>query len=105
MHRVDLLKESTEYVRVQVSGRENGLIHNPTEGGVEMAFMGSGRSPAAEDWHEAEWESDSGTYFARVLVGPESAVGELDPDTYTVWVKFEAAPEVPVKAVSRLYVE
>lgn len=105
MHRVDLQKESTEYVRVKISAKENGTIANPTGGTVEMAFMGSGEAPGVSDWKSASWEVDGSTYYARALVGPSGGVITLTPDSYTVWVKFGASPETPVKAVSRLYVQ
>ena len=48
--------------------------------------------PGDTDWHPAAWHDNR----ARILIGPGSAVGELDEGTYGVWVRVTTAEERPV---------
>lgn len=88
---------SLEFVKVQVTFRENGVLQDPTADTVEMAFVQPGSSPGAPDWKPATWETAVGPrYLARTLVGPGGTV-TLTADTYRVWVRVTDNPEIPVK--------
>lgn len=105
MARVDVSVQSTEYVRVAVVAKEFGVRVDPTAGAVSMAFIERGdedAGPVTEDWLDAEWETDNGTYYARCLIGP-SGVATLTKGYYRIWLKLSATPETPVMAVGHLY--
>lgn len=100
--------ESLEYVRVPIEAKEDGEVVDPTGDMVEMAFiklvdpddMGE---PTSADWNMAEWETDSGDYFARCLVGP-AGTAVLDEGDYAVWVRIFDTPERPVRRSGTLTV-
>jgi hypothetical protein len=99
---------SREYVLVPVSVVVGGSVVDPTGATVQMAFLAGTASPGASDWQAADWETNSttdpATYSARCLVGPGGEI-ELAPDDYTVWVKVDFGPEIPVlRAVGTLTV-
>ena len=87
-----------EFVEVPISARDDTI--DPTGDVVQLAFMASGK-PTAPDWVTGSWRTgDSGTFYARALVGPGAKV--LAPGVYTVWVKFTDNPEIPARNVGYL---
>ena len=90
---------STEYVRVPIAARENGVEVNPTSDAVYLALT-TGDEPASGDWHVGSWETDDSTYYARLLVGPSSLA--LAAGVWIVWVKVTDSPEIPVRKAGRL---
>lgn len=85
---------STEYVKVgPVRLVENGVLTDPTDSVVEFAFEAGGVEPADLEWVAGSWETGSGRYFARALVGPDG--GDVDPGdgTWAVWVRITRNPE------------
>jgi hypothetical protein len=87
---------SKEYVRVPISAREGSGAVNPTSRPVDLAFMPLGTNPASGDWVVAAWETDGSTYYARATVGPGGSK-VLAAGTYTVWVRVQDSPEIPVR--------
>lgn len=90
---------STQYIQVGVTATIAGVAYNPTHDPVFMAFVTT-TDPKPSDFYPATWQSytnSSGNpvYRAVCLVGPGSSV-ILPIGTYTVWVKIEDNPEVPV---------
>jgi hypothetical protein len=61
----------------------------------------TGVAPAEDDWQVADWQAPA---TARLLVGPGTDVGELPAGVLTVWVRFTAAPEQPVRAAGPIFV-
>jgi hypothetical protein len=98
---------ATEWVEVQVSGKEGSLQVDVTADPVWMAFMGNGDEPVAADWNTAGWNRDDSTtptkYFARCLVGPDGGF-PLSIGRYAVWVKWEDNPETPIHEVGVLQI-
>lgn len=87
---------STVYVKVPVAATVNGSAYNPTSDTVWLAFTANDAAPTAGEWIVAAWETDGTDYLARVLVGPANSGTVLEPGIYTVWVKVQDNPEVPV---------
>lgn len=91
---IELAALTNEYIRVQVSAKEDGVPVNPTADVVELAFMTSG-SPGTSDWVTGEWETDAttnpDTYYARRLTLA------LAPGSYDVWVRIHDSPETVVR--------
>lgn len=94
MRPVDAL--STEPILLgPVSHRVAGVETDPTGFTVEVAFTATaGEAPA--DWTPASWETvptNSGTdsWWVRVLVGPLSELGALDPGDRRVRVRISVA--------------
>lgn len=77
---------SREYLHITVTGDYT------TSMPVEIAIVPYGVEPGDTDWHPAAWHDNR----ARILIGPGSAVGELDEGTYGVWVRVTTAEERPV---------
>jgi len=87
---------SLEYVYAAVTATIGGVDHDPTGDPVEMAFIGTEDDPAEDDWVEASWETISGAYFAKALVGPSNGVIDLAKGTYRIYVRVTDDPERPV---------
>lgn len=66
---------------------------NPTADVVQFAFPTPGTEPAT--FYNGSWQTISGIYHARCLVGPGGVV-TLTPAFYDVYVKITDSPEVPV---------
>jgi hypothetical protein len=101
--------QSTEYVLVAVSARENGALIDPTSDTVQMAFPVHGVAPVSGDFKSASWETDAtvtpAVHYARCLVGPGvGAAVALTVGDYEVWVRIVDTPEVPVRRAGRLHV-
>lgn len=90
---------SLQYVLVPVTYRVAGVQTDPTEFTVQVGFSADSTTPDTGDFLAADWETNEATnpdtYTARCLVGPAGTV-ELDPGTYTVWVRVAAVAETPV---------
>ena len=95
---------SLEYVKVPVTAVVNGLDHNPTADTVAMAFTAVGTSPVSGNWRAGSWETYTGLYFARCLVGASPGTGALAVGFYNVWLKVTDNPEVPIKLAGTLEV-
>lgn len=92
---------STEYVRVQVTASSAGAVVNPTSDTIQFAFPATTVQPSV--WYSGSWETISGVYYARCLVGPTGGVVTLTVgNSYDVWVKITDSPEVPVRKVTTL---
>ena len=90
---------STEYVRVSVA---TNPPTDPTTDDVSLAFLEAGTEPTDPDWIAGTWETVSGTYYARVLVGPDGHA--LDVGSYIVWLKVVDNPEEPVRKAGKLVI-
>jgi hypothetical protein len=90
---------SKEYIKARVRARENGSEINPTSYTVDLSCPAVGVNPTA--WTSGTWEVEDGTYWARILIGPGSAL-VLTVGTYDVWVRITAPQEVPIKKVGQL---
>lgn len=99
---VRLSSLSTEYVKVPVKVKEEGVEIDPTAYDVEMAFVEDGE-PEPADWEDAGWETAGTKYLARCLVGPAGVI--LPDGTYVIWVRVTSTPEIPVKRAGTLVVE
>lgn len=77
---------SREYLHITVSGDYT------TSMPVEIALVPYGVEPGDGDWVTASWAGGA----ARLLIGPGSAVGELDEGAYGAWVRVTTAEERPV---------
>lgn len=89
-----LSAESTEYLKTVVTAD-----YDVVDDVVEWAFLASSASPAdATTWIVGDWAPSSTN--ARLLVGPdghELAVGE-----YSVWLRINDSPEIPVRRIGYL---
>jgi len=97
-----LSSSSLEYVKVQVTAVKNGSEYNPTSDAVTMAFTLTDDLTDVS-WKTASWETTSGKYYARCLVGVGGAA-TLTAGDYIVWVKVSDNPEIPVKRAGTLEV-
>ncbi len=93
---------SREYVSYAVSASEGGSAIDPTTLNVEMAFTVG--EPVTGDWKDADWETSSGVYLARCLVGPGGTI-TLSDGSYSVWIRITDSPEMPVMHVGYLVIE
>jgi len=100
---------STEYVRVQISALKNGVISDPTSDPVQFAFPTRGTDPA--NWFSGSWETvfdsttNTYTYYAKCLVGPDGGTTSLAVGHYDIWVKITDSPEVPVMFSGNLLIK
>ena len=99
-----MLRQSTlalEYVRSAVARDD---ASDPTGDVVKLAFMSTTANPGSGDWKTSDWETVSGIYYARCLVGPGGTV-TLTAGDYHVWVKVTDNPEIPVRkaGILRMY--
>lgn len=94
---------SLEFVKVPVSAHAEGVEIDPTLFPVKLAFVKGLAEPEAGDWQDATWETDGDDHLARCLVGPGGTV-ELDPGHYTVWVRVEGNPEMPIRPAGTLMI-
>lgn len=85
---------STQYLKVPISATVNGGVFNPSADNVSFAFPRPGVAPST--WFSGSWETVSGTYYARVLIGPTGGVVTLGVGLYNVFVKISDNPESPV---------
>lgn len=97
---------STEYVKVPVSVTANGVAgYNPTNDVVMLAFTAVGSTPGDSDWKTSDWETITGKYYARALVGPGThSVQQLTVGQWWVWAKISDNPEVPVMLCGQIEV-
>lgn len=94
---------SLEYVLAQVRIKVGGVVIDPTDYEVEMAFPAPRVDPVVLDWAAADWETVGSRYFARCLVGPGGTITKAK-GRYDVWAKVTANPEIPARRVGRLVV-
>lgn len=96
--RVFVPTDSTEYLSVKVTGYEAGQTINLTSVPVEIGLRKiESSTPVPVTFYPAEWEIVDGVFFARVLLGPESGGILLDVDTYNIWVKVYATPQLLIR--------
>ena len=97
--RIFVPTDSTEYISVQVIGLENGLSINLTSVPVEIAIRPVESGPIVPPviFYTAEWELVNGVYYARILLGPEPGGLYLTIDTYNIWVKVHATPQLLIR--------
>ncbi len=97
--RIFVPTDSTEYIAIKVIGTQDGLIidltSTPVEVGIRPVHNGTFFGPVT--FYEADWEVVQGIYYARVLIGPEPGGINLPVDTYNVWVKVYATPQLLVR--------
>lgn len=87
--------QSTEYRRVLVAvENEAGVPQDPTGFPVQIAFVVDGVLPGPSDWNAATWVTVSGTYYAKILVGPDGGISLPETD-YHVYVRVDAGTEYP----------
>lgn len=94
---------SREFVKVRVFATEAGAVVDPTSDTVEFAFKDSTAEPEEADWTAGSWESSSGKYWARILVGPDGDVTLTDGEYHT-WIRITGATEAVVRNVGLLKV-
>lgn len=94
---------STQYVKVPIRIREDGVFIDPTVNPVELAYAATGVEPAESAWVTGSWETDNGRYYARVNTGPDGDVNPGD-GTWTLWVRVTRAPEIPVTAAGTVVI-
>ena len=100
---MELSALSTEYVKVSVAAVVNGVTYNPTSDAVSMAFPARGAQPVSGDWKTGSWETISGTYYARCLVGPSPGLVQFTVGSiYDCWLKVTDSPEVPARRVGQV---
>lgn len=96
---VTISAASTEYVRVPIRAKADGVTVDPTGDTVKLAFMAATTAPGSGDLKTGSWETDASgataVYYARCLVGPDGGI-TLTADTYTVWVQIQDSPETPL---------
>jgi hypothetical protein len=96
-----IASSSNEYVIVPVQITIGGSPYNPTADTVQMAFVSGSAQPSS--FSTASWTTTvQGTYYAKCLVGSAGTV--LAPGLYTVWVKIQDSPEVPIRQAGTLQV-
>ena len=97
-NRIFVPEDSTEYVAVKVTGLDNGQVINlsgvPVEIGIRPVHDGT-LGPVV--FHTADWELVNGQYYARILIGPEAGAVFLALNTYNLWVKVYATPQLIVR--------
>ena len=97
--RIFVPTDSTEYIAVKVLGTQNGitidLSSTPVEVGIRPVHDGAIFGPVV--FYQADWEVVQGIYYARVLIGPEPGGINLSVDTYNVWVKVYATPQLLIR--------
>lgn len=81
---------SKEYIFAEL----NEVAQDPTSYPVTVAVSPVGTRPDPGDYVTADWDPES-TYAARLMIGPGSAFGALDPGSYLVWVKIDGPVEDP----------
>lgn len=94
MAAFEISVKSLEYVKVQITATRNGAAVDPTPDTVKLAFPAVGTDPTT--WYTGSWETASGIYYARCLVGPGGTV-TLAEGYYDVYVQVTDSTEVPVK--------
>ena len=92
--RIVLSSSTLEYIRVKVEAIESGVVVNPTSSTVEFAFPPVGQDISSATWVAGSWETSSGYYYARTLVGAGGGVVLAD-GTYEVWVRVNQGVEFP----------
>lgn len=109
--RQPILAISTEHVRVKVSaghvlpGHPNAGL--PDDVAVRIAFtarralVGAPVPPEQNQWRFAEWDAAGG--IAEMLIGPHAPM-QLEPGTWSVWVRADSAPEHVVRHAGDLTV-
>lgn len=99
MARIFIPTDSTEYMSIKVSGQSNGmnidLSSFPVEIGIRPIHDGTVHGPVT--FNEAQWEVVQGNFYARILIGPEYGGIDLDVDTYNIWVKVFATPQLLIR--------
>jgi len=99
---------TTEYVRVRLTGQNNGVEIDPTSFTVQLAFPAQGVDPVSGDWATGAWETvtdslNNRQYWAKLLVGPAGSKN-LAKGRYDVWIKVLASPETPVVNAGQLII-
>lgn len=97
--RIFVPTDSTEYIAVKVTGTDNGSVIDltsfPVEIGIRPIHDGTIHGPVV--FYEAEWEVVQGVFFARILIGPQPGGLFLPLDTYNIWVKVFATPQLLIR--------
>lgn len=96
--RIFVPTDSTEYISVKVLGTQDGNIINLTSTPVEIGLRSLEAGVAGPvTFYPADWEVVQGIYFARLLIGPEPGGIFLPIETYNIWVKVYATPQLLVR--------
>jgi hypothetical protein len=95
-----------EFLKIPVLADEAGVPVNPTGLPVQIAFTGLNTEPVEGDWKTGSWETAGPNYFARIVVGPGSAVVLAD-GVYQAWTRIGNVgdTERPVKKAGKVIVE
>jgi hypothetical protein len=86
---------SKQYIKIPVTATVNGIVVDPESDSVAFACVAPGVAPASGDFVAGSWETISGRYYARVLIGPGTSL-ELVTGLYEIFVKITDNPEIPV---------
>ena len=95
---------STVYIQIPVRAFIEGVPYNPTAAPVSMAFLQGWDDPGSGDWKTASWSTGEygATYLAQCLVGPGTGGLALGVGTYSIWVRIQVTPEIPVMQPGQL---
>ena len=104
---LELSAVSLEFVRVKVTSKTQRPNYDMTEDVVRFAFT-AGVPPVTADWVTGSWETEvlphkSIITYARCLVGTGGSI-ELEPGTYSIWVRVMDDPEHPAQCVGDLHI-
>ncbi len=96
---------STEYVRVPVFAKVDGVSVDVTLATVSMAAVGPTATPSSGDWISASWDYDESRDISSVqaLFGPGGQ--SLSSGRHSLWVRIVATPETVIRRVGTLVVE
>jgi hypothetical protein len=96
----EMSRHETQYVHVPVEARDSsGTLVDPTGDTVELTFHTSTTLPDQDEleWYDATWvTADDGTYYARVLVGPDGGDVQLAAGMWWAFARITDNPETPI---------
>lgn len=99
---------STGYVSASVVQTCDPVTYEPIfeepTGGIEFAFIPGGTRPVESDWVHGEWAGFGGSFYARVLIGPESDI-PLGVGDYVVWSRYTKPPQKIIQAIGPVIIE
>lgn len=81
--------------------RQRAAAALSTNAAPTLASLTNAQVATKGDWQLADWETISGRYYARCLVGPGGTV-TLAVGNCNVWVKVTDNPEVPIMPAGTL---
>jgi len=101
---VSIAAISTVYLPANISASIGGISFNPTSDEVDFAFISGSAKPQSGDWNTGSWIVGGPPYIAEILIGPENSGLVLPVNSYTVWCRVVATPQVPIFPVGTLII-